>query len=72
MAVEETESFDWNKFFLYFFFICFIFTMSVGAVAIFTYDANAPEKKPSGGGGHGMILPQDGQYAPHVQVNRTV
>ncbi len=65
--MAEANEFDWNRFFLVFFFICFVGVMTVGAFAIFTYDANAPEKAPSGGHG-GMLLPQDGQYAPHVAI----
>lgn len=52
---------------LTFFFVCFIMIIvGIGLTAVFTYNANAPEPKPSGGGHGGMILPQDGQYAPHV------
>lgn len=59
---------DVNLTWLKFFFICFIIVIvGIGLTAVFTYDVNAPEPKPGGGGGHGgMILPQDGQYAPHV------
>lgn len=53
---------------LMFFFVCFILVMSIGAFAIFTYDANAPEPQPGSGAHGGMILPQDGQYAPNVRV----
>lgn len=53
-APHSDSSTSW----LTFFFVCFILTMSIGAFAIFTYDANAPEPKP-GGGGHGMLLPDD-------------
>lgn len=70
--MSHADGFDWNKFFLVLFFFCFIIVMSVGAVAIFTYNANAPQPS-SGGGAHGgMLLPQDGQYAPHVKLWRTV
>ena len=64
--MAETSQFDWSKFFLVFFFFCFVIVMTIGAVAIKTYDVNAPEPKPSGGAHGGMLLPQDGQYAPHV------
>ena len=53
---------------LIFFFICFIATDGhFGGFAIFTYNANAPEPKRSSAHG-GMLLPQDGEYAPHAQV----
>lgn len=67
---EHIEGFNWNKFFLVFFFCCFVIVMTIGTVAIFTYDANAPEPAPSGGAHGGMILPVDGQYAPHVGLIR--
>lgn len=54
---------------LTFFFVCFILIWTISLIAIFTYNANAPEPKPSGGGHGGMILPQDGQYAPHVALH---
>lgn len=53
---------------LIFFFICFMCIMAIGISAIFLYHVNAPEKKPATGGGHGMILPVDGEYAPHYRV----
>lgn len=62
-GAHSDSSMSWLKFF----FVCFIMTMAIGLYAIFCYDANAPEKAPSGGG-HGMILPQDGEYAPHVRI----
>ena len=48
-----------NEYWLMFFFVCFVIVLvGIGLVAAFTYDVNAPEKAPAGGG-HGMILPQD-------------
>ncbi|HEY9867870.1 MAG TPA: hypothetical protein V6D08_01575 [Candidatus Obscuribacterales bacterium] len=65
---EETHS-DSSMAWLTFFFVCFILTMAIGAFAIFMYDVNAPEATPGGAGGHGsMILPVDGEYAPHARV----
>ncbi len=64
---EGTHS-DASKGWLTFFFVCFILVMAIGLVAVFTYNVNAPETKPAGGGHGGMILPQDGQYAPHVAL----
>lgn len=61
--VHDTTSLKW----LIFFFVCFVSIMAIGGAAIFLYDVNAPEKKPAGGG-HGMILPMDGEYAPHSRV----
>lgn len=55
---------------LTFFFVCFMMVMAIGLVAIATHNTNAPEPEPSSGGGHGsMILPGDGDYAPHVVLN---
>ncbi|GEM_PF-430069 len=65
---EETHG-DLSLKWLTFFFVCFLLVMAIGLVAVFTYNANAPEPKPGGGGHGGMILPQDGQYAPHVVPN---
>jgi hypothetical protein len=64
---EEAHS-DASRTWLIIFFVCFVITMAIGGFAIFTYNANAPEAKPSGGGHGGMILPMDGQYAPHARV----
>ena len=64
---EGTHS-DVSGKWLTFFFVCFILVMTIGLFAIFTYNCNAPEAKPSGGGHGGMILPQDGRYAPHVHL----
>jgi hypothetical protein len=67
--VEAGEShFDWSRFFLIFFFICFVLVMTIGIYAIFFYNANAPEPAPSGGAHSGMILPGDEKYAPHVEL----
>jgi hypothetical protein len=61
-ATHSDVSLKW----LSFFFVCFILVIvGIGLTALCTYNVNAPEPKPSGGHG-GMILPQDGQYAPHV------
>lgn len=46
----------------------FWLVMAIGIYALFTYKVDAPEPKPGGGGGHGMILPQDGEYAPHARI----
>jgi len=67
MADDTPEHKGWFKFFFPFFFVCFFFIMAIGAVAIFTYNANAPEPAPAAGGHGSMLLPQDGEYAPHVQ-----
>jgi hypothetical protein len=47
--MSHAEGFDWSKFFLVVFFTCFVCVMTIGTVAIFTYDANAPEVAASGG-----------------------
>ena len=49
------------------FFTFFLLVMAIGIYAIFNYKVDAPVPKP-GGGGHGMILPQDGEYAPHARI----
>lgn len=62
-ATHKDPSQGW----LIFFMVCFVLVVfGIGLVARFTYDANAPEPKGPSGGGHGMILPQDGDYAPHA------
>lgn len=55
---------------LIFFMVCFWIIMAIGVWAIFSYNCNAPEQKPSGGGHGGMILPMDGEYAPHANLWR--
>lgn len=63
---HDDLSLNWLKFF----FVCFVLViLGIGLTAVFTYNVNAPEPKPSGGGHGGMLLPQDGQYAPHVVPN---
>lgn len=65
----ETHS-DTSKNWLIFFFICFFFTvLGIGLWARFFYDVNAPEPEAVGGHG-GMILPVDGEYAPHANIWR--
>ncbi len=52
---------------LIFFMVCFWSIMAIGLWAIFSYDCNAPEAKPSGGGHGGMIIPKgDEEWAPHA------
>lgn len=53
---------------LIFFMVCFWLIMGIGLWAIFCYDVNKQDEKPSGGGGHGgMILPHAGEeWAPHA------
>lgn len=66
---EATHEHDSSPRWLLFFFVCFVIVMAIGLVAIFTYDANAPEAPAAGGGGHGsMLLPMDGEYAPHARI----
>jgi hypothetical protein len=50
--MSHATGFDWSRFFLVVFFACFVMVMTIGTVAIFTYDANAPEPK-AASGGHG-------------------
>lgn len=64
---EEAHS-DSSSRWLTFFFICFVIVQAIGAFAIFTYNVNAPEAEPGKGGHGGMILPIDGEYAPHARV----
>lgn len=52
---------------LAFFFVCFaIAIFGIGLWAAFNYNVQDAQKPPGGGGGHGMILPMDGDYAPHA------
>jgi hypothetical protein len=57
MAAANESSFDWSRFFLVFFFICFILVMLIGMFAIFTYNVNAPQPAPGGPAHGGMIFP---------------
>jgi hypothetical protein len=51
---------------LFFFFVCFGIVM-LGIVLFFARDINTQPAVAPGSGGHGgMILPIDGEYAPHV------
>lgn len=51
---------------LVFFFVCFGLVM-LGIVLFFARDFNSQQTPAPASGGHGgMILPQDGEYAPHV------
>jgi hypothetical protein len=61
---EAAHEHDSSPRWLVFFFVCFVIVMAIGLVAIFTYDANAPEQAPAGGGHGSMILPSDREYAP--------
>jgi hypothetical protein len=57
---------------LWFFFVCFVIVLvGIGLLAVCTYNVNAPDAAPSGGHG-GMILPMDGEYAPHARTWPTV
>jgi hypothetical protein len=57
---------------LIFFFVCFgMVVLSIGVFAAFTYKVDAPEEAPAAGH-HGMMLPQDGDYAPHAARPWTV
>lgn len=67
MSSSEHHS-DSSHNWLIFFMVCFWLIMAIGIWAIFSYNCNAPEPKPSGGGHGGMILPMDGEYAPHARV----
>lgn len=70
--MTETTHKDPSNGWLIFFFVCFALVL-IGIVAFFARDINSePEVKPASGGHGGMLLPQDGQYAPHVQWRRTV
>lgn len=52
---------------LYFFFICFALIL-LGIVIFFARDINSqPDIAPPAGGHGGMLLPQDGEYAPHAR-----
>jgi hypothetical protein len=52
---------------LFFFFVCFAIVL-LGIVLFFARDINSqPAVAPSSGGHGGMILPSDGEYAPHVR-----
>lgn len=62
MSDSEQHS-DSSHNWLTFFFVCFFIVQAIGIWAIFNYHVNAPEPKP-GGGGHGMLLPEDSQLAP--------
>ncbi|MBI4533016.1 MAG: hypothetical protein HY711_03635 [Candidatus Melainabacteria bacterium] len=64
--MSEASRSDGSLAWLTFFFFCFILVMSIGAFAVFTYNANAPESQPGTHGG--MILPQDTQYAPNLLI----
>jgi hypothetical protein len=68
MAAANESSFNWSRFFLIFFCICFVLVMTIGFCAIFTYNANAPEPAPSGATHGSMILPGSGKYAPHIEI----
>lgn len=70
---EDAHHKDPSSKWLVFFFVCFgLVVLSIGVFAAFTYNANEPEPKSEGGGHHGMMLPQDGNYAPHAQRPWTV
>ena len=63
----ETHN-DPSRRWLTFFFVCFTLTVfAIGVWACFCYKADAPDAPASGGHG-GMILPSDGQWAPHAIV----
>jgi uncharacterized membrane protein len=51
---------------LIFFFICFAFVM-LGIVIFFARDINTQQPSAPAGGHGGMILPGDGNYAPHAR-----
>jgi hypothetical protein len=62
---HKDPSFTW----LIFFFVCFALVM-IGIVVFFARDINKePEIKAAPAHG-GMILPNDGKYAPHIQVHK--
>lgn len=65
MSAEHSHPSDaW----LWFFFVCFVITLvGIGLIAVFTYNVDAPEAAPASGG-HGMILPMDGEYAPYANI----
>jgi len=69
--MSETAHKDPSSNWLIFFFVCFALVM-LGIVIFFARDINKEQPaKPAGGHG-GMILPIDGQYAPHVEIRRAV
>jgi hypothetical protein len=51
---------------LFFFFVCFAIVL-LGIVIFFARDVNTQQAPAPGGGHGGMILPQDGDYAPHAR-----
>ena len=64
---EDAHHQDPSSKWLIFFFVCFGLTVfAIGVFAAFTYKVDAPEAAPEAGH-HGMIWPQDGNYAPHAQ-----
>jgi hypothetical protein len=70
-AAHTTEHKDPSFRWLIFFFVCFALVM-IGIVVFFARDINNESEVKVAPGGHGsMILPMDGQYAPHVQISRT-
>lgn len=70
MSATPTHK-DPSKNWLIFFFICFTCTVvAIGLWAQFCYHVDDVDK-PAGGGSHGWLSPQDGEYAPHANTSRT-
>ncbi len=66
--MAETTHSNASLYWLILFFVCFVAVMAIGAFAIFTYDANAPEKAPSPGGAHSMRRPEDSFLSRRLRV----
>lgn len=65
MSTEKHS--DASSKWLVFFFVCFAIVM-LGIVIFFARPFDSQQAQPPSSGGHGgMILPQDGEYAPHAQ-----
>ena len=63
-ATHEDASMLWLKIFL----VCFVLSVfGIGVWACFFYKVDAPEA-PAAGGHGGMILPSDGEWAPHARI----
>lgn len=63
--MTEKAHHDTSHAWLIFFMVCFAITvLGIGVWALCCYDVNKKPAAPTGG--HGMILPMDGDYAPHA------
>ena len=69
MAESVEHHKDPSQAWLIFFFACFgLVVLAIGVYALFNYHVDAPPAPATGG--HGMMLPVDGEYAPHANVLR--